>query len=125
MRNRAFPHFLVPAFLAGLLLLLSAAALLVAPGATGAAGVDEVAQALRKNPVYVDPAASGQLSRAEADALAKKIKDADKPVFVAVLRGPPRFPRTASCGRCAPTPGSPVSTRSASVTASTRAPTRG
>ncbi|WP_405405584.1 hypothetical protein [Streptomyces sp. NBC_01104] len=92
MRNRAFPHFLVPAFLAGLLLLLSAAALLVAPGATGAAGVDEVAQALRKNPVYVDPAASGQLSRAEADALAKKIKDADKPVFVAVLPRTSAFP---------------------------------
>ncbi|MEE4494780.1 hypothetical protein [Streptomyces sp. BE230] len=95
MRNRAFPNFLVPAFLAGLLLLLSAAALLLAPAApaaTGASTVDEVAQALRKSPVYVDPAAAGQLSRGQADALTKKIKDADKPVLVAVLPQSSAFP---------------------------------
>ncbi|MFI6651035.1 hypothetical protein ACIBI8_25945 [Streptomyces sp. NPDC050529] len=95
MRNRAFPNFLVPAFLAGLLLLLSAAALLLAPAApaaTGASTVDEVAQALRKGPVYVDPAAAGQLSRGQADALTKKIKDADKPVLVAVLPQSSAFP---------------------------------
>jgi hypothetical protein len=33
----------------------------------------------------VDPAASDQLSSADAEALADKIRDADKPVFVAVL----------------------------------------
>ncbi|WP_393060914.1 hypothetical protein [Streptomyces sp. LN549] len=95
MRNRPFPSFLVPALLAGLLLLLSAAALLLAPAApaaTGASTVDEVAQALRKGPVYVDPAAAGQLSRSQADALTKKIKDADKPVFVAVLPQSSAFP---------------------------------
>ncbi|MFI6963272.1 hypothetical protein [Streptomyces sp. NPDC050255] len=95
MRNRPFPSFLVPAFLAGLLLLLSAAALLLAPAApaaTSASTVDEVAQALRKSPVYVDPAAAGQLSRGQADALTKKIKDADKPVFVAVLPQSSAFP---------------------------------
>lgn len=110
MRNRPFPTFLVPAFLAGLLLLLSTAALLLAPAApaapaapsvTGAfttsttstaSTVEDVAQALRKSPVYVDPAAAGQLSRSQADALAKKIKDADKPVFVAVLPQSSAFP---------------------------------
>ncbi|WP_327708689.1 hypothetical protein OG912_07430 [Streptomyces sp. NBC_00464] len=95
MRNRAFQNFLVPALLAGLLLLLSAAALLLAPAApaaTGASTVDEVAQALRKGPVYVDPAAAGQLSRGQADALTKKIKDADKPVLVAVLPQSSAFP---------------------------------
>lgn len=98
MRNRLFPTFLVPALLAGLLLLLSAAALLLAPAAsaapavTSASTVGEVAQALRKSPVYVDPAAAGQLSRGQADALTKKIKDADKPVFVAVLPQSSAFP---------------------------------
>ncbi|MEV0748175.1 MULTISPECIES: hypothetical protein [unclassified Streptomyces] len=95
MRNRSFPSFLVPAFLAGLLLLLSAATLLLAPSApaaTSASTVDDVAQALRKSPVYVDPAAAGQLSRGQADALTKKIKDADKPVFVAVLPQSSAFP---------------------------------
>lgn len=107
MRNRAFPTFLVPALVAGLLLLLSAAALLLvfappaspaapvaatAPAVTRAATVDEVAQALRKSPVYVDPAAASQLSRSQAAALTKKIKDADKPVFVAVLPQSSAFP---------------------------------
>nr|WSW66615.1 hypothetical protein OG461_10690 [Streptomyces sp. NBC_00995] len=104
MRNRPFPAFPVPALLAGLLLLLSAAALLLAPAAPAATAasaasaastastVDEVAQALRRSPVYVDPAAAGQLSRGQADALTKKIKDADKPVFVAVLPQSSAFP---------------------------------
>jgi len=55
-----------------------------------ATDVGTVAAALRESPVYVDPAASAQLSTAEADTLAKKIKTADKPVFVAVL--PADFP---------------------------------
>ncbi|WP_438303169.1 hypothetical protein ACSHXN_13460 [Streptomyces sp. HUAS TT11] len=55
------------------------------PRAQAATDVSTVATALRKGPVYVDPAASGQLSVRDADALAKKIKDAGKPVFVAVL----------------------------------------
>lgn len=69
--------------------LLLAAAAAMAPQARAAGGLDEAAAALKKGPVYVDPRASGQFSAAQADSLAKKIKDADKPVFVAVL------PRTA------------------------------
>ncbi|MFG3532193.1 hypothetical protein ACGF8B_36495 [Streptomyces sp. NPDC047917] len=90
MRNRLFPTLL-----AGLLLILAAAVLGMAPGATsstGASTVDEVAQALRRSPVYVDPAASGQLSPGQAAALTKKIKDAGKPVFVAVLPQTSAFP---------------------------------
>ncbi|MFD5713100.1 hypothetical protein OQI_07715 [Streptomyces pharetrae CZA14] len=56
-----------------------------APGAHAATDLSQVAQALRESPVYVDPAASGVLSEADAEALADKIEDADKPVFVAVL----------------------------------------
>jgi hypothetical protein len=56
-----------------------------APGAHAATDLSKVAQELRENPVYVDPAASGQLAASDAEALADKIKDADKPVFVAVL----------------------------------------
>ncbi|MEU6404473.1 hypothetical protein [Streptomyces sp. NPDC046985] len=55
------------------------------PSADAATSVSAVAQALRQSPVYVDPAASGQLSAADAAALAKRIKEADKPLFVAVL----------------------------------------
>lgn len=63
----------------------------VTPGAQAAASdVSTVADALKKSPVYVDPAASAQLSAGDADALSKKIKDADKPVMVAVL--PANFP---------------------------------
>ncbi|MEU4657918.1 hypothetical protein AB0G32_29020 [Streptomyces sp. NPDC023723] len=53
--------------------------------ARAATDVSEVAEALRESPVYVDPAATDQFSKADADALADKIEDADKPVFVAVL----------------------------------------
>ncbi len=51
-----------------------------------------MAEALRQGPVYVDPRAAAQLSQEQADALAKKIKDADKPVFVAVLPATQEFP---------------------------------
>ncbi|MGW9431116.1 hypothetical protein ACWHA1_24615 [Streptomyces decoyicus] len=85
--------------LIGPVLLLVAALLAViaatAPGARAAGGLDEAATALKKGPVYVDPRASDQLSSAQADALAKKIKDANKPVFVAVLpRAAEYQPRT-------------------------------
>ncbi|MBZ9641541.1 hypothetical protein, partial [Streptomyces sp. PSKA30] len=56
-----------------------------APGAYAATDLSKVAEALRESPVYVDPAASDVLSESDADALADKIRDADKPVFVAVL----------------------------------------
>ncbi len=98
-----------PIWLAGLLLALTAALPASAQGMTapavpagagpatvsravGATTVEDVARALRRNPVYVDPAAADQLSPAGAAALAKKIKNADKPVFVAVLPRTPAFP---------------------------------
>ncbi|MEV4438913.1 hypothetical protein AB0K09_07810 [Streptomyces sp. NPDC049577] len=62
-------------------------------GTTTGTGLDAVAAALTKSPVYVDPRASDQLSSADADALAKKIMDAGKPVFVAVLPNAPEYPK--------------------------------
>ncbi|MBV7699219.1 hypothetical protein [Streptomyces sp. TRM70350] len=61
------------------------------PGAHAATDLSKVADALRESPVYVDPAASDVLSASDAEALADKIKDADKPVFVAVL--PSDYPK--------------------------------
>ncbi|MFI5984761.1 hypothetical protein ACIBEA_28295 [Streptomyces sp. NPDC051555] len=78
--------------LSGLLLALSATALVVAPQAAAATGPAAVAEALKKGPVYVDPRAEAQLPKDRADALAKKIKDAGKPVFVAVLPATAEFP---------------------------------
>ncbi|MFI9205079.1 hypothetical protein [Streptomyces sp. NPDC053048] len=60
---------------------------------TAVTGLDTAAEALRKNPVYVDPAVSERLPAADAEALARKIKDADKPVFVAVLPATPEYPK--------------------------------
>ncbi|MFG2562450.1 hypothetical protein [Streptomyces sp. NPDC048496] len=72
---------------------LAAILLTLAPGSAHAAsGTGEVAEALKKSPVYVDPRAEKQLSKADADALAKKIENADKPVFVAVLPKADSFP---------------------------------
>ncbi|MFJ6898883.1 hypothetical protein [Streptomyces hokutonensis] len=71
--------------LPGLLVALLLAALTMVSPAAADTGVSTIGRALREGPVYVDPAASGQLSTADAEALAKKIKDADKPVFVVVL----------------------------------------
>ncbi|MFI6403404.1 hypothetical protein [Streptomyces sp. NPDC050548] len=68
--------------LPGLLVALLLAALTMASPAVAATGVSAIGQALREGPVYVDPAASGLPS---ADALAQRIKKADKPVFVVVL----------------------------------------
>lgn len=89
MRKRLFP-----ALLAGLLLIFAAAALaLTSPAsAAPAATIQDAAQALRDDPVYVDPGARDQLSVADEKALENKITDADKPVFVAVLPDTPAFP---------------------------------
>ncbi|MFE1963153.1 hypothetical protein [Streptomyces sp. NPDC059479] len=78
--------------LSGLLLAGSAAVLGTAPAAEAATGPGTVAEALKDGPVYVDPGAASQLSTSEAEALAKKIKDADKPLFVAVLPDTAQFP---------------------------------
>ncbi|MFI1660680.1 hypothetical protein ACH4ZU_38100 [Streptomyces sp. NPDC020472] len=87
MRTRAMS---TGSALGGLLLLL----LLVLAPAAGArtTGVSDAAAALRQGPVYVDPGAAGQLSAADAKALAQKIRDADKPLFVAVLPANAQFP---------------------------------
>ncbi|NEA19151.1 hypothetical protein G3I29_27405, partial [Streptomyces halstedii] len=89
MRKRLF----VPLW-AGLLLILSAVVLAAAPAAPAAAPatLDDAARALRQGPVYVDPAAADQLTSSQRSALEKKIKDADKPVFVAVLPATSAFP---------------------------------
>ena len=75
--------------LLGSLIAVIAAVLLAlvasAPGARAADGLSDAAQALRQGPVYVDPRAQDLLPPRDADALAEKIKKADKPVFVAVL----------------------------------------
>ncbi|TGB01739.1 hypothetical protein, partial [Streptomyces sp. MZ04] len=89
MRKNGTKHIFVA--LSGLLVSLGAVSLTAAPGAAAATSVPVVADAWEKSPVYVDPAASDQLSDADANALADKIKDADKPVFVAVL--PADFPQ--------------------------------
>ncbi|MGW4705564.1 hypothetical protein, partial [Streptomyces sp. NPDC004285] len=87
MRTRAMS---VWSALAGLALLLLLA---LAPSAGArATGVPDAAAALKQGPVYVDPGAAGQLSTADAKALAQKIKDADKPLFVAVLPANAQFP---------------------------------
>ncbi|MGW3208627.1 hypothetical protein [Streptomyces sp. NPDC001135] len=78
LRTRSLPALLLAA-----LALITAT--LFAPSASAQTGVSTIAGALRAGPVYVDPAASAQLSKADADALAKRIKDADKPLFIAVL----------------------------------------
>lgn len=76
--------------LAGLMLFLL---LGLAPGAGAkATGVSDAAQALKQGPVYVDPGARSQLSASDQKALAQKIEDADKPVFIAVLPENARFP---------------------------------
>ncbi|MFE2128243.1 hypothetical protein [Streptomyces amritsarensis] len=79
--------------LSGLLLALGATALAAAPQASAATGVAAVAEALKEGPVYVDPRAAAQLPEAEAEALAKKIEAAGKPVFVAVLPATAEFPQ--------------------------------
>ncbi|MFJ5307858.1 hypothetical protein [Streptomyces sp. NPDC088350] len=68
--------------LPGLLLAVLLTALTMASPAGADTGVSTIGQALRKGPVYVDPSASALPS---ADALAQRIKKADKPVFVVVL----------------------------------------
>ncbi|MGK5731244.1 hypothetical protein [Streptomyces sp. URMC 124] len=89
---RALPRPLL-VLIAALIALAGTALYAPAPSAHAATGIDTVAEALRKSPVYVDPRAAGQLPAADADALAKKIEDAGKPVFVAVLPDSPEFPK--------------------------------
>ncbi|NKY16569.1 hypothetical protein [Streptomyces somaliensis] len=77
--------------LAGVVLMLLLA---LAPAATARAsdGLREAADALRRGPVYVHPAAAGELSPREARELERRILDADKPLMVAVLPDTEEFP---------------------------------
>ncbi|MFD7613849.1 hypothetical protein [Streptomyces sp. NPDC059828] len=96
MRTRPSTLLSALSALPGLALVLLLA-LILAPApafsaSAGATGVSGAAQALKQGPVYVDPGARSQLSAAEEKALEQKIKDADKPVFVAVLPQSSAFP---------------------------------
>ena len=75
--------------LIGPVLLLVAALLAVvaamAPGAHAAGGLDEAAARPEEGPGLCRSARLRPALLRQADALAKKIKDADKPIFVAVL----------------------------------------
>jgi len=79
-RTQVLIRLLVVPVVAALAVLMAGA-----PGAHAATDVSEIGAALRESPVYVDPAASDLLSKADAESLADKIKSADEPVFVAVL----------------------------------------
>ncbi|MFD9126795.1 hypothetical protein [Kitasatospora sp. NPDC059571] len=79
------PAAVLPALLIGLLLLL-------APAASAAGGVDDAANALKKGQVYVDPSMTGRFSTAQAADLSRRIADADKPVFVAVVPASDAYP---------------------------------
>lgn len=63
-----------------LLVALALALALVAPAAA-----QDVAQALRDDPVYVDPSASDMLSASEADALRRRIEEAGVQLNIAIL----------------------------------------
>ncbi|MFD5795999.1 hypothetical protein ACFWIO_21145 [Streptomyces diastatochromogenes] len=78
LRTRSLPALLLAALTLVIVTVLT-------PGAMAATSVSSIAEALRKSPVYVDPAASAQLSPGDADTLAKQIKAANKPLFIAVL----------------------------------------
>ncbi|ARZ67931.1 hypothetical protein M1P56_28205 [Streptomyces sp. HU2014] len=93
--HRALPRPLL-VLIAALIALAGAA--FSAPAAhadpsTTATGLDAAAEVLKKGPVYVDPRAAAQLPAADAEALAKKIRDAGKPVFVAVLPATDDYPK--------------------------------
>ncbi|MFF4274810.1 hypothetical protein [Streptomyces sp. NPDC001536] len=80
LRTRSLPGLLAALVLAALTVLWA-----VPAPASAATSVSRIAEALRESPVYVDPAASAQLSSGDAAALAEQIEDADKALFVAVL----------------------------------------
>lgn len=89
VRTRSLPGLLLALAVAALFVLLPGAP--TATASTSDTSVAAIGQALRKSPVYVDPAAAAQLSAKDADALADRIMKADKPLFVAVL--PADYPK--------------------------------
>ncbi|MBT2384595.1 hypothetical protein [Streptomyces sp. ISL-11] len=91
---RALPRPLL-ALIAALIALAGAAVFSPAAHAdtTTATGLDAAADTLRKGPVYVDPRASAQLPDPDAQTLAKKIRDAGKPVFVVIVPATDDYPK--------------------------------
>lgn len=79
---RTFVRLLIMAVAAALAVLVAGA-----PGAQAVTDLSVVAEKLRESPVYVDPEAEDILAPSDAEALADKIEDADKPIFIAVLPG--------------------------------------
>ncbi|HEX5565878.1 MAG TPA: hypothetical protein VFY14_02875 [Streptomyces sp.] len=73
------------ALLWAVLIAVTASLLGPAGSARAATDLDEVAAALRQNPVYVDPAASDKLSGSQAAALTEQIRAGDVPVYIAIL----------------------------------------
>src|SRR5215217_4067317 len=68
------------------LLLTVLLVLLAAPAARAQNGLDAAAEALKSDPVYVDPDAEAKLSDSEADELRQRITDKDAgPMYVAVM----------------------------------------
>src|SRR3954454_20511060 len=68
------------------LLLTVLLVLLAAPAAGAQSGLDAAAEALKSDPVYVDPQAEAKLSDSEADQLRQRITDKDAgPMYVAVM----------------------------------------
>src|SRR4051794_6226101 len=68
------------------LLLTVLLVLLAAPIARAQSGISAAAEALKSDPVYVDPDAEAKLSDSEADELRRRITDRDAgPMYVAVL----------------------------------------
>jgi hypothetical protein len=71
---------------AALLVLLALGMVLLLAGVTlGQSSPDQVVEALRRDPVYVDPAAENTLDPAAADRLRAAINQAGTPIFIAIL----------------------------------------
>ncbi|MFF4343942.1 hypothetical protein ACFY00_28935 [Kitasatospora sp. NPDC001540] len=85
-RSRTTGPAVVLAALLGLLMVLG----LSAPAS--ASGLNDAADAMKRVQLYVDPSMSGRFSPEQATALAKKLKDVDKPIYVAVLPDSPAYP---------------------------------
>lgn len=71
---------------AALLVLLALETVLLVPAtALGQAELDRVVEALRRDPVYVDPNAETKLDSAATDRLRAAVNQAGTPIFVAIL----------------------------------------
>ncbi|GLW74197.1 hypothetical protein Kpho02_64950 [Kitasatospora phosalacinea] len=65
---------------------------LVPSAPASASGLNDAADAMKRVQLYVDPSMSSRFSPEQAAALAKKLKDVDKPIYVAVLPDSPAYP---------------------------------